>query len=67
MDNSTIENKNSGTAKQAADDLKNLPKLDGRFCIIAGGETVSRKTLLMAARFKWNAQQRSWWKYADIA
>ena len=73
-----IENQNSKAANRAVDDLENLPRLDGvtyrkvqaqdgRLCIIAKGETASTKTLLMAAGFKWNAQQRIWWKYADIA
>ena len=74
----TIANQNSGASNRAVDDLKNLPKLDGisyrkvqaqdgRLCIIAKGETANKKTLLMAAGFKWNDQQRLWWKYADIA
>lgn len=76
--NTTIENQISGASNRAVDDLKNLPKLDGvtyrkvqaqdgRLCIIAKGETASKKTLLMAAGFTWNQQQRLWWKYADIA
>ena len=78
LDDSAIENQNSGAANRAVDDLENLPRLDGvtyrkvqaqdgRLCIIAKGETASKKTLLMAAGFKWNVQQRIWWKYADIA
>ena len=77
-DNSTPANKNSGALKRVTGDSKNLPKLDGvtyhtvqtqdgRPCIIARGETASKKTLLMAAGFTWNQQQRLWWKYADIA
>ena len=73
-----IENQNSKAANRAVDDLENLPRLDGvtyrkvqaqdgRLCIIAKGETASKKTLLMAAGFTWNQQQRLWWKYADIA
>ena len=74
LDDSAIENQNSGAANRAVDDLENLPRLDGvtyrkvqaqdgRLCIIARGETASKKTLLMAAGFKWNVQQRIWWKY----
>lgn len=76
--NTTIKNQISGASNRAVDDLKNLPRLDGvtyrkvqaqdgRLCIIAKGETASKKTLLMAAGFTWNQQQRLWWKYADIA
>lgn len=76
--NTTIKNQNSGALNRAVDDLENLPRLDGvtyrkvqaqdgRLCIIAKGETASKKTLLMAAGFTWNQQQRLWWKYADIA
>lgn len=78
LDDSAIENQNSGALNRAVDDLENLPRLDGvtyrkvqaqdgRLCIIAKGETASKKTLLMAAGFTWNQQQRLWWKYADIA
>lgn len=77
-DDSSIANQNSGASNRVVDDLKNLPKLDGvtyrkvqaqdgRLCIIAKGETASKKTLLMAAGFTWNQQQRLWWKYAEIA
>ena len=77
-DDSTIANGNSRASNRAVDDLENLPKLDGvtyrkvqaqdgRLCIIAKGETASKKTLLMAAGFAWNQQQRLWWKYAEIA
>ena len=73
-DNTTIENQISGASNRTVNDLKNLPKLDGvtyrkvqaqdgRLCIIAKGETASKKTLLMAAGFTWNQQQRLWWKY----
>lgn len=73
-DDSTIVNENSRASNRVVDDLKNLPRLDGvtyrkvqaqdgRLCIIAKGETASKKTLFMAAGFKWNAQQRLWWKY----
>ena len=78
LDDSAIENQNSKAANRAVDDLENLPRLDGvtyqkvqaqdgRLCIIAKGETASKKTLLMAAGFKLNVQQRIWWKYAEIA
>ena len=40
---------------------------DGRSCIIATGHTQPKKELLMGAGFKWNAQRKMWWKYADAA
>ena len=40
---------------------------DGRACIIASGQTQSKKELLMGAGFKWNAQRKMWWKYADAS
>jgi len=40
---------------------------DGRMCVVATGSTLEKKELLRAAGFKWNPQQRIWWKYADAA
>lgn len=40
---------------------------DGRPCIIATGHTQPKKELLMGAGFKWNAQRKMWWKYADAS
>lgn len=40
---------------------------DGRACIVAVGQTQPKKELLMGAGFKWNAQRRMWWKYADAS
>lgn len=58
--------------------LANLPKLDGvsyqvvsaqdgRECIIATGNTKSKKDILMGVGFKWNPQRSVWWKYANTA
>lgn len=41
-----------------------VPTQDGQSCIIATGDTVSKKERLMAAGFKWNPQRKIWWKYA---
>lgn len=38
---------------------------DGRNCIIATGNTQPNKTALSRTGFRWNAQRRIWWKYAD--
>ena len=40
---------------------------DGRPCIIATGNTQAKKEVLMGIGFKWNAQRKVWWKYADVA
>lgn len=40
---------------------------DGRACIIATGQTQPKKELLMSAGFRWNAQRKMWWKYADVS
>ena len=40
---------------------------DGRTCVVATGTTLDKKDLLRAAGFKWNAQQKVWWKYAATA
>ena len=41
-----------------------VPAQDGQSCIIATGDTVSKKERLMAVGFKWNPQRKIWWKYA---
>ena len=46
---------------------KNVQTDDGRMCVVATGSTLEKKELLRAAGFKWNPQQRIWWKYADVA
>jgi len=46
---------------------KNVQTDDGRMCVVATGSTLEKKELLRAAGFKWNPQQRIWWKYADAA
>ncbi|GEB80381.1 hypothetical protein DDE01_17960 [Desulfovibrio desulfuricans] len=58
--------------------LASLPRLDGvnystataqdgRLCILASGNTSARKQLLSAAGFKWNAERKVWWRYAETA
>ncbi|MBD5416537.1 MAG: ERF family protein [Desulfovibrio sp.] len=60
------------------DDFGSLPKLegvsyqyvtaqDGRQCIIATGNTLAKKELLSGAGFRWHAQRKYWWKYAEAA
>ena len=46
---------------------KNVQTDDGRMCVVATGSTLEKKELLRAAGFKWNPQQKLWWKYADAA
>jgi hypothetical protein len=46
---------------------KNVQTDDGRMCVVATGSTLEKKELLRAAGFKWNPQQKIWWKYADVA
>lgn len=57
---------------------QNLPRIDGiryqtvtatdgRACIVATGQTQPKKELLLGAGFKWNAQRKMWWKYADAS
>ena len=38
---------------------------DGRECIVASGNTQSKKEFLSGLGFRWNAQRKCWWKYAD--
>ena len=65
----------SPTSNQASEALAHLPSLegvsyqlvptqDGQSCVVATGDTVSKKERLMAAGFKWHPQRKIWWKYA---
>lgn len=40
---------------------------DGKTCIIATGNTNSKKQLLSQAGFKFSEQRQVWWRYADAA
>ena len=46
---------------------KSVQADDGRMCVVATGVTLDKKEMLKAAGFKWNPQQKIWWKYADAA
>jgi len=46
---------------------ENVQADDGRMCVVATGSTLEKKELLRAAGFKWNPQQKIWWKYAGAA
>lgn len=58
--------------------LNDLPRLDGitystvttqdnRLCIVAEGDTRTKKQLLQQAGFRWSEQRKMWWKYAEAA
>lgn len=36
-------------------------------CMVDTGSTLKKKERLRAAGFKWNPQQKIWWKYTDMA
>lgn len=38
---------------------------DGRACIVATGNTQPKKEILSGLGFRWSAQRKYWWKYAD--
>jgi hypothetical protein len=40
---------------------------DGRSCIVASGNTQTKKALLTGAGFKWSEQKHMWWKYSDAS
>ena len=58
---------NSGLPKIDGITYQNITSTDGRTCIIASGNTQPKKEMLMGLGFKWNAQRKMWWKYADAA
>jgi len=47
--------------------FKSISAEDGRLCIVATGRTMEKKELLKASGFKWDSQQKIWWKYAETA
>lgn len=66
----------SDNRKYAAQEPSELPTLDGvtyqrvsaqdgRECIVASGNTQPKKEILSGLGFRWNAQRKYWWKYAD--
>lgn len=57
----------SGLPKIDGITYQSITSTDGRTCIIASGNTQPKKDLLMGLGFKWNAQRKMWWKYADAA
>ena len=69
---------NASKSTSASGDFQGLPRIDGisyqtvtatdgRACIVATGQTQPKKELLLGAGFKWNAQRKMWWKYADAS
>ena len=40
---------------------------DGKTCIIASGDTRSKKQLLMQAGFRYSEQRKIWWRYAEAS
>ena len=68
--------KQVGNRQRAAQEPAELPTLegvtyqrvsaqDGRECIVASGNTQPKKEILSGLGFRWNAQRKYWWKYAD--
>ena len=58
--------------------LSQMPKLDGidysvvttqdnRLCIVANGDTRTKKQLLQQAGFSWSENRKMWWRYADVS
>ena len=59
------QNTASGTlSKLDGVTYKKVQTDDGRMCVVATGVTLDKKEMLKAAGFKWNSQQKVWWKYA---
>ena len=62
----------------SASGLTNLPRLDGvnyrkgtandgKQCILATGDTHSKKDFLRNAGFRWDGTRKLWWRYSDAA
>ena len=63
-------------SEKSSVNLNSLPVLDGvqyqsfhtqegRECVYATGDTMSKKQILKEAGFRWSAENKFWWKYAD--
>ena len=66
----------AGNRQEATSQSAELPALegvtyqrvsaqDGRECIVVSGNTQPKKEILSGLGFRWNAQRKYWWKYAD--
>jgi len=66
------------TSQASAPGLTNLPRLDGvnyrkgtandgKQCILATGDTHSKKDFLRNAGFRWDGTRKLWWRYSDAA
>lgn len=68
INNSESEKDEMGTLpKLQGIEYQYVPSQDGRQCVIATGETIEHKEALANSGFKWNAQRKCWWKYAQTA
>lgn len=68
MDNAKSVKDEMGTLPQLQGiEYQYVPSQDGRQCVIATGETIEHKEALANSGFKWNAQRKCWWKYAQTA
>ena len=72
------QQKSPSQPTQEGGDFSNLPRIDGityqnvsttdgRPCIIATGNTQPKKDMLKGIGFKWNAERKMWWRYADAS
>jgi len=73
-----IQTNQANQTNQAHPALQSMPKLDGiaysltttkdgKTCIVATGNTTSKKQILSQAGFTWSDQRKVWWRYADAA
>ena len=75
-------NSSSSQRKSASEGIPsgavNLPRLDGvqyrngtandgKQCVLATGDTHSKKEFLRKAGFQWDGARKVWWRYADAA
>lgn len=77
VQNRTVERRDAQPVEEYEEETR-LPHLegvtyqyatdqDGRQFVIASGNTQPKRQLLKDAGFRWNAQRKVWWKYADAA
>ncbi len=75
-DSSKSQNHQNHSSGTITGDSTTLPKLDGvryqsvqtqdgRECITATGDTMTKREILKEAGFRWSAERKIWWKYSD--
>ncbi|MBI9088203.1 MAG: ERF family protein [Desulfobacterium sp.] len=67
QDSSSNHTRNANLPRLDGVDYKTETARDGRQCILATGNTHSKREFLSSAGFRWDGTRKIWWRYADAA